>query len=64
MSTVQEVIYEPPVCPSTFAGPCATARCGNQTQKYGPAIYGRPASPLCNVCLAKAQAGWPAKRSG
>ncbi|MER7350462.1 hypothetical protein ABT390_34210 [Streptomyces aurantiacus] len=51
MSTraIEEITYEPPI---TGAGPCATAACGNQAQKYGPA-NGRPSSPLCNVCLAK-----------
>jgi len=48
-----EVAYEPP---TTGAGPCATARCGNQAQKYGPSNHGRPSSPLCNVCLAKVEA--------
>ncbi|MEV0443514.1 hypothetical protein AB0I84_13240 [Streptomyces spectabilis] len=46
-----EVTYEPP---ATGAGPCATAACTNQAQKYGQA-GGRPSSPLCNVCLAKAR---------
>lgn len=39
----------------SFAGPCVGARCENTTQNYGPAAYGRPVSPLCNVCYAKAR---------
>ncbi|MEV3857754.1 hypothetical protein AB0J38_25940 [Streptomyces sp. NPDC050095] len=50
-----EVAYIPPL---GGAGPCATARCTNMAQKYGNAIEGRPSSPLCNVCLAKAQERW------
>lgn len=50
----EEVAYEPP---TSGAGPCAN-NCGNQAQKYGPAVGSRPSSPLCNVCLAKAQAKW------
>ncbi|WPO70177.1 hypothetical protein [Streptomyces sp. KN37] len=51
MSTApEEVTYEPPIA---GAGPCATAKCTNQAQKYGNAVGGRPSSPLCNVCLAK-----------
>ncbi len=54
MSTpAEEVAYHPPV---TGAGPCATAKCGNQAQKYGPSQFGRPSSPLCNVCLARVEA--------
>ncbi|WP_369042278.1 hypothetical protein [Streptomyces sp. Midd1] len=55
MSTPAEVTYEPPL---SGAGPCATAKCENQAQKYGPALFKRPSSPLCNVCLAQAQAKW------
>lgn len=51
--TPDEVTYEPPLA---GGGPCATANCENQAQKYGP-NHGRPSSPLCNVCLAKAEAG-------
>lgn len=51
--TPDEVAYEPPI---TGAGPCATGNCPNQAQKYG-AAGSRPSSPLCNVCLAKAEAG-------
>ncbi|WP_372352652.1 hypothetical protein [Streptomyces sp. KL116D] len=47
-----EVTYMPP---TSGAGPCA-GNCGNQAQKYGPSNGGRPSSPLCNVCLAKAEA--------
>ncbi|MFE4778230.1 hypothetical protein [Streptomyces sp. NPDC056713] len=54
---LEEVTYEPPTCPASFASPCAGPRCENTTQKYGPAAYGRPASPLCNVCLTKVEAG-------
>ncbi|MFH8792221.1 hypothetical protein [Streptomyces sp. NPDC017941] len=50
-----EVTYEPP---TTGAGPCATAQCERQAQKYGPAGP-RPSSPLCNVCLAQVQQGGP-----
>lgn len=58
MSTpTDEVTYEPPI---SGAGPCATAKCENQAQKYGPA-YTRPSSPLCNVCLAKVEAMRQAK---
>ncbi|WP_157855905.1 hypothetical protein [Streptomyces aureocirculatus] len=54
MSTpADEVTHEPPI---NGAGPCATAKCENQAQKYGPA-GGRPSSPLCNVCLDKVQRG-------
>lgn len=55
MSTpTPEVTYEPPI---QGAGPCATAQCERQAQKYGTATAGRPSSPLCNVCLAKVEAG-------
>lgn len=49
-----EVTYIPPFA---NGGPCASAKCENQAQKYGPAQGGRPSSPLCNVCLAKVEAG-------
>lgn len=49
----EEVAYIPPL---GGVGPCATARCERMAQKYGNAIDGRPSSPLCNVCLAKAEA--------
>lgn len=52
-----EVTYLPPL---VNPGPCATAKCGNNAQKYGNATgegpTRRPSSPLCNVCLAKAEA--------
>lgn len=50
---LEEVTYEPPTCPASFTGPCTGPRWENTTQKYRSAAYGRPASPLCNVCLAK-----------
>ncbi|MEU6768493.1 hypothetical protein ABZ916_39045 [Streptomyces sp. NPDC046853] len=53
-SPADEVTYEPPL---QGAGPCATGSCPNQAQKYGPSSGGRPSSPLCNVCLAEAEAG-------
>lgn len=51
--TPDEVAYEPPI---SGAGPCATPKCERQAQKYGTA-GSRPSSPLCNVCLAKVEAG-------
>lgn len=47
-----QVTYLPPI---VGAGPCATGRCPNLAQKYGPA-GARPSSPLCNVCAAKVEA--------
>lgn len=48
-----EVTYLPPIA---NGGPCATAKCENQAQKYGPSQGGRASSPLCNVCLAQVEA--------